>query len=189
MKSVWLILLILSTSACSGIAPLDTNRQGEPRLLSLTPKSLGGNLAVSQLVTGEFNQRIYRMRFEVEVTPERLAIVGLSPMGITLFTLVQEQGKLPIVTQGRQKPAFDPRHILLDIHLTYWPREALQTALAAWSMRLVEHADGSVRRIVGLTGERIAEITYAPEEPRTNRIIIQHFDIPYRLLIQSRQAG
>lgn len=181
--------LILVTTSCAGMAPLETGKKEKPRVLSLSPASLGRSLSLSQLVTGEYGDHIYKMRYEVEITPERLALVGLSPLGITLFTLVQEQGEHLIVTQLKEQPVFDPRYTLFDLYLTYWPREALQRALSQASMRLEENTDGTIRRVRGSEGEIIAEITYPPKNLKKGEIIIKHFDIPYRLRIKTLETG
>lgn len=184
-KRGWVLILLLLTEACAGANP--GIGQGPPSL-SLTPKSFGGTLSLSQLVTGDFDGRTYRMRFEIDITPDRLAVVALSPLGVTLFTLVQEQDKPALVTRGQQPAAFDPSHILFDLHLTYWPRNALRAALSQLSLNLFDSADGSVRRVQDSSGKAVAEITYGPKDATPRSIVIQHFDVPYRLHIRSREV-
>lgn len=186
MSRTWIVCLFFLAVACSGSTQHAPVSHGEPRLLPLTPKSLGRSLSLSQMVTGHFDRRKYRMRIEVDVTPVQLTIVGLSPLGVTLFTLVQEEGKPIIVTRGRQRLAFDPRHILFDLHATYWPTETLRDALATQSLRLSDDAKQSVRHIFSSDGKRIAKVSYAPVSDGKNHIAIQHFDIPYRLSIESK---
>ncbi|MBT5050592.1 MAG: DUF3261 domain-containing protein [Rhodospirillaceae bacterium] len=185
-KRGWILILLLLTGACAGTT--QGNPQG-PQGLSLTPKSFGGTLSLSQLVTGDFDGRTYRMRFEIDITPDRLAVVALSPLGVTLFTLVQEQDKPALVTRGQQPIAFDPSHILFDLHLTYWPRKALHAALSQLSLTLFESDDGSVRRVQDPNGKTVTEITYGPKAVTPRSIVIQHFDVPYRLRIRSRDVG
>ena len=183
MPRIWAFALVVMATACAGTPPREADVKETPRFLYLPPESLGRSLSLSQLVTGEYGDQIYTMRYEVDITPARLAIVGLSPLGVTLFTVVQEQGKTAIETQVKEHEALDPRYTLFDLYLTYWPREALQAALSPLRMRLDENTDGSVRRVRGPDGEVIAEIAYPPKGLKKGEIVIQHFDFPYRLRI------
>ena len=183
-----LALLIFLATACAETPSHQPDGKEAPRFLTLSPESLGHSLSLSQLVTGEYGDKIYQMRFEVDITPARLALVGLSPLGITLFTLVQDKGKRAVVTQLQEKAPFDPRNLLFDVYLTYWPRKALQAALSPLSMKLDERADGSVRRVRRPDGALIAEITYPSKHLKKREIVIQHFDFPYRLRIRPLEA-
>ena len=182
------LALLLMATACAGTPPPEPARNEAPRFLSLAPESLGRSLSLSQLVIGEYGDRIYKMRIEVDITPARLVIVGLSPLGVTLFTLVQDKGGSAVVTQLKEQAPFDPRHILFDLYLTYWPPEVLQAALSPLSMRFDESADGSARRVTGPDGDVVAEIAYPSKNAKKREIIIQHFDLPYRLRIMTLEA-
>lgn len=179
----------LLATACAATPPPEADVKDMPRFLSLPPESLGRSMALSQLVIGEYGDQLYKVRYEVEVTPARLAIVGLTPLGVTLFTIVQEQDEFTVETQVKEQAAFDPRYTLFDLYLTYWPRETLQTALSSLRMRLDENSDGSVRRVRGPDGDLIAEVTYPPDNLKKGEIVIQHFDIPYRLRIVTLDAS
>lgn len=186
MRYFLALVLVVGTAACAATPPHGPTNAGEPRLLLLSPASLGRSLSLSQLVTGTFNGRTQRMRFEVDVTPDRLAVVALSPLGLTLFTLLQEGDNSVIVTQGPQKTGFDPRHILFDLHLTYWPRDALEAALVRHSMIVADSKEGTSRSVRHSDGRPIAEITYGAKGKRTRHIDIRHFDTPYRLRITAQ---
>ncbi len=92
------------------------------------------------------------------------------------------------MTRGRQRTGFEPRHILFDLHLTYWPRKPLQAALSSFSMRLDDSANGSVRKVQDSNGKAVAEINYGPKAATPGTIVIQHFDVPYRLRIRSSEV-
>lgn len=185
---VWAILLLLTVTACAGSAPQGMKAPSSPHFLSLDPSSLGRSLSLSQLITGEYEDKIYKMRNEVEITPTRLAIVGLSPLGISLFTLVQERDKVTVETVSKEKMAFDPRYILFDFYLTYWPTAVLQKALASEQLVLDESTDKKTRRIRDLHENLVVEITYPSTSTLENDIIIEHFDLPYRLRIKTLEA-
>ena len=155
---------------------------------SSPPESLGRSLSLSQLASGQYGGEIYKIRYELDVTPERLAIVGLSPIGVTLFTIVHEKGELVVEMLAGNEVKFDPRYTLFDVYLTYWPTEVLRAALSRIRMRLEEAADGSFRRVRESNGEIIAEITYSSKHRKRDEIVIRHYNFPYQLHIETLGA-
>ncbi|NKB58324.1 MAG: DUF3261 domain-containing protein [Alphaproteobacteria bacterium] len=189
MRWGWVIMLSVVASACAGRPPATATPVEPLRLFSLAPASLGRSLSLSQLVVGEYKDQSYKMRYEVDITPERLAMVGLSPLGITLFSLVQERDEISVETFFKQEPKFDPRYTLFDLYLTYWPPEVLRTALASRQMRFEESADGLTRHVRGPKGDILAEVVFPPKDAARSEIVIQHFDFPYRLRIVTPGTG
>ncbi len=185
MKWSWILILVLFATACAGT---ETSRN-MPEYLSLSPASLGRSLSLSQLVTGEYDGQTHKMRFELDITPKRLAIVGLSPLGMTLFTIVREGEKLSVEAPQKDRMPFDPRNILSDIHLTYGPVEILQPALSRLKIRVELSTNGSVRRILGLDGELLVEIKYPANRHDKDEIIIRHYDLPYQLRVETLTTG
>lgn len=186
MKYIWILATILIVTACAGTSPPENVGKDSPQeFLSLSPASLGRSLSLSQLVTGEHDGKIYKIRYELDITPDRLAIVGLSPLGVTLFTILQENGQLTTEKYIKRQVGFDLRYTLFDLYLTYWPRSILQAALSRIRMQLYEAPDGSIRRVRSKKGDMIAEITYPTEHAPKGEIVIQHFNIPYRLSIET----
>lgn len=188
MTRYLILAMLVMVAGCASSPPPTNTGQGQERFLSVSPASLGYSLSLSQIVTGHHDGQTYNMRFELDIGPSRLAIVGLSPLGVTLFTIVQDEDGLSVETPVQGPIVFDPRHMLFDLYATYWPRQALQPALSRIGMRLDEAADGSTRRIEGLDGNLIAEIQYLPKPTKTGKIEIQHFDFPYRLSIETLEA-
>lgn len=188
-RYIWSAILVVALSGCTGWWAEAPDRRQPERFLELEPASLGRSLSLSQLVIGEYQNRTYRMRYEVEITPRRLAIVGVSPLGVTLFTIVQEGGETQIETPTEDNFSFDPRYILFDIYLTYWPGKVLKAPLASLDMRFDDDAQASKRRLYSVAGDRIAEITFPKENDKKGETIIQHFDRPYTLRIVTLRSG
>jgi len=186
MKYIWISAMVLVIAACAATSPpKKVGKDAPPQFLSLSPASLGRSLLLSQLVTGEHDGQIYKIRYELDITPDRFAIVGLSLLGVTLFSIVQENGKLTMEKHIKRQGGFDLRYTLFDLYLTYWPRDVLRAALSRIRMQFYEAPDGSVRRVLDMEGEMIAEITYPSEHSRKHEIVIQHFNIPYRLRVET----
>jgi hypothetical protein len=188
MQRFWVLMVLVLATACTPTEPLEPIAHNTPHDLLLAPDSLGRSLSLSQLVTGEYGVQTYQLRYELEITPSRLAIVGLSPLGITLFTLIHENNELTVETYADDSAPFDPRFTLFDLYLTHWPLEKLRSALAAYSMEIVERNGGSVRYIFDSQGNSIARITYPPAT-EGGETVIQHFDFPYLLRIVTLEAG
>ena len=185
MTQMWVLALILVIVACTETRQPETKHGDAPRFLSLPPESLGGSLSLSQLVTGEYGEKFYKMRFELDISPQRFVLVGLSPIGVTLFTIVHENGELEVNTLSGRERVIDPRYTLFDVYLAYWPTKELRIALSRMGLLLEETADGSVRRVRNEDDEMIAEISYSPGPSKTGEIMIQHFDYPYRLRVET----
>jgi hemin uptake protein HemP len=176
-------IVTIILTACVATPPIDTAKNQQFRLPVLAPASLGRSLSLSQLINGDYNGQTYRLRYETEISTTRLAVAVLSPLGVTLSTIVQENGELAIETYVKEKVAFDPRYTLFDLYLTYWPSETLRDALAPLGMQLVDSANGLGREVETANGNVIAKVVYPSKNKGNSEIIIQHFDIPYRLRI------
>lgn len=156
-----------------------------PIPLLLSPSSFGGSLSLSQLVTGEYNNQTSTMRFEIEITPARLIAVALSPLGTTLFTLEHDGGEPTINAITSDQMVIDPRFILFDLYMAYWPTDVLQNALKKHDIMLHEDTKTKRRTAFASSGAKLVEVTYPLIKLGNNETIIQHYDLPYRLNIKS----
>ncbi len=117
------------------------------------------------------------MRVELEVTAERLVVVGLSLAGVPLFTLEQTAAGVSVESAAGDRLPFDPVYMLSDLQLAHWPAEVLAMALAARGLELTEQP--GARRVLDRTGRPLVEIAYG--EATT----LRHLDHPYRLRIEA----
>lgn len=182
MKPYWFLLgLLVLVDACADIPWQEVPPDGN--FLTLPPASLGHDLSLSQLVTGEYDGTTYKARYEIDITRQRLAVVGLSPLGVTLFTIVQENGDVKTQTFGIPAKV-DPRYVLSDIYIAYWTPATLRPALKKMGRRIEVTEDGAVRRVRNAGDELLVEVRYNNPARRHGRIDIRHFDFPYRLRIE-----
>jgi len=183
------LALACALVACDlvGCAQVPPPREEPSPLLSLDlpPVSLGRRLALSQVVIGEFDGRTESLRFEVDVSASRLAIVGLTHLGAPLFTLIDEAGDVRVEAYLGEAFPFDPRYLLTDFQLTYWPAPALRPALQTKGLTLEEAADGRTRRIVTGAGAPIVAISYPHTSDDGGEIVLKHYDHPYLLRIRT----
>ena len=103
-------------SALAGCAQAPPHGDDDGRLLAalLPPESLGKYLSLSQKVVGEFQGQTHSMRVEVEITPTRLVMVGLSHLGLPVFSLTQQGDTIDMEFFADGQPPLDPRYILSD---------------------------------------------------------------------------
>lgn len=189
---IFLAAMLLVLSACALSAPqpnvkIDTSAALIEALLP--PASLGGSLSLSQLIIGEFKDQQYSLHVEVEVTPARLVVVGLSSVGVPLFTLEQIGREITVEALGDDSLPFDPRHMLSDFQISYWPNDALVEALEPWQMTLRGSVAGGLREVLSEDGAVLVAVTYPQGADGMRDILIQHFDPVYRLQIKTFKAS
>lgn len=180
VRCKWWALVLVTITGCAGI-PTDSV---EPVPLLLPPSSYGGTLSLSQFVVGEYGDQKTSMRFEIDISPDRLIIVALSPEGVTLFTLEHDGGEPVINAITADEKAIDPRFILFDLYLTYWPTRVLRNALKEQGLELQEDPHDNIRTVMSSMGAKLAKVMYSDPQTKNTEIIIQHYDLPYRLRIK-----
>ena len=181
IRSRCYVLLLIAIPGCASLNPEPT----VPISLLLSPSSFGGTLSLSQLVTGEYDNQTTSMRFEIDITPDRLTAVALSPLGITLFTLEHDGGE-PIINQiTSDQIILDPKYILFDLYMAYWPTAVLHNALGKHGLKLHEDHKTKKRIILTLSDEKLVEVMYPVTQIGSEEIVIQHYALPYRLNIKS----
>ncbi|MFT5489408.1 MAG: hypothetical protein ACI9JL_001228 [Paracoccaceae bacterium] len=183
MRTATFLICVLFVTACAVSEPPPPKAAENRYFLALTPKSLGRNLSLSQLVTGEFGGNTYRARYEVEIIGDRLTIVGLSPIGLTLFTLIQSGDAVTMDSRLKEAAGFDPRYTLFDLYLSYWPAEVLERALEQNGLTLDVDARNSSRTVLDADGRTVATVTYPPGRNPGGATVIAHVEPPYRLRI------
>lgn len=186
MRALLVLALSLLVAACAVFESMnqrsaDRSSAQSRYFLSLTPKSLGRNLSLSQLVTGEFKGRTYRARYEVEIIGDTLTIVGVSPLGITLFALTQKGDTVTLDSRVKELSGFDPRYTLFDIYLSYWPAQVLERALRQNGLTLNVNAEKSSRTVRDTEGRTVATVTYPRDANPGGTSTITRSNPEYRL--------
>jgi hypothetical protein len=175
MRAIMICLAFVAT-ACA--APREAASPPPSPLLSVTADQLGRELMLSQQVAAVYDDRTIDVRYEIEVADGKAAIVGLTLIGVPLFSVVATADGVETETYGQALP-FDVGYVLSDLYLTYWPATVLDTALAPLGQRLEVSADGQERRIRDSAGDLLVAIRY----DFSGVISLRHFDLPYRLRI------
>jgi len=191
--SVWsaftIVMLFVLASACSPARDFNASTEGQMALADLSPASLGHELRLSQSVRGELAADGHTIRFELEVTTERLALVGLTTLGIPLFELVQDKDGITVhdLMATDNVEIFKPQYLLGDFKMAYWPLETINLTLGPMRMRAVEQVVNGklVRLLLDNNGQSVLKITYPVGGLDIGELVVRRYDLPYRLRIRT----
>src|SRR3546814_1029663 len=119
MNSLAIVFLAVGLVSCAH----PTAQQAVQPLLKdpLLPATLGYHLSMSQVVASQYGGETRSLRVEVEISAERLVMVGVSHIGVPLFTLELDGQGLRTTALSAEALPFDPRYILSDFQLAHWP--------------------------------------------------------------------
>ncbi|BBL57370.1 hypothetical protein MKFW12EY_09830 [Methylomonas koyamae] len=96
----------------------------------------------------------------LELNAQRIALAGTSKDGLSLFNLSYDGENLVLDKNPLLPDTVDPRAIVADMQLIYWPVAALQYRLPpGWHLQT-----GATRRELFQGEEKIAEIVYLSSE-------------------------
>jgi len=183
MRKLIMAAVMAGVAGCAQAAPEPAVKDALIETL-LTPASLERSLSLSQLIVGEFEDQRQSFHVEVEVTPTRIVVVGLTPVGVPIFTLEQEAGEVSVETLGAEQFPFDPRHMLSDIQIAHWPEAALRNKFRDFGLAVREAPTENLREVLGEDGMVLVAVTYLAD----GDMVIEHFDRPYRLHIKSLKS-
>lgn len=145
-------LAAILTAACSAPPP------------ELTPPTLAPPLGparhILQLVTATWPGGSDSLLCALELNAERIAMAGTSKDGLSLFNLSYDGENLALDKNPLLPDAIDPRAIVADMQLIYWPVAQLQDRLPpGWHLQ-----SGANRRKLFQGAEKVAEIVYLSNE-------------------------
>jgi hypothetical protein len=177
------LILALALTGCMS-PPQRPAASGDHARPLVAPTTLGSNRAVNQIVRGAFGEREMTINCVVTVKDGVMTIVGLSAMGVRLFTMKYD-GRSTSVDNTLPMPAqLTPERLLTDFQLVFWPLDALTKPLATSGWELTEATPGTrrLRRDTRL----VAEVHYASADPWTGRSWLVNLEHGYTLSIDSK---
>ena len=117
----------------------------------------------------------------LSIDAQQIAVIGLSPTGQRLFSLVSD-GSSNNIEQSALVPApLPPERFLADLQLVYWPLTAWQTATAGSDWRVSEPVSGTRR--LHYRGRLVAEVHYADADPWHGRFWFSNLQFGYSLAV------
>lgn len=174
------VLLSMLTGCVTTTQPSAANAdEGWPLL---TPASLGRAQQVTQVLRGDYANSSFTLRSVVSVDAQQLTVVGLSSMGMRLFTLKYDGVNLSEERVPQVPETLQARQLLNDLQLAFWPLPALQQAWQTVGGQVSEPYPGTRR--LQRNGVLLAEVHVA-EDAWRGRVWLRHFDYPYSLFIET----
>jgi hypothetical protein len=133
------------TGALGACATLSSGPLPELAGWRLSPASLGAPVRAVQQIRAESEGRAWRLQTVLEVSLERLVLVGLSGFDRRVLTVRYDGTEFVEEADSRLPAAFRGARILQDLQLVYGPAAAIAAALPA-GFRLEE--DAGERRLL-----------------------------------------
>jgi hypothetical protein len=151
------------------------------------PQALGYRVAAEQLVSAHYRGDAFVWEAHIDVSPERLEIVGLDGFGRRAFTITWQGDALSCEAASWLPTAIKPGNVLADIALLYWPQKAVQAALAGSSAIVVTTA---AARSVTVGSTEILHVDYddAGASVWNGTVHLRNLAFGYQLDIQSARV-
>jgi hypothetical protein len=181
--SARLISLVAAFLAAGCASAPPKARLPEPIGIRLPLHDFGATGTLTQRLTGSFRGKTRTLRFEVELTDDRLALVALTPLGLPVFALTYDGEKSTVKTYVKDVPVLLPDWILDDVLIANGPEAAVRAALESKHYELETGPD--TRRIVDTQGRTIMRINYTgPGAAAWGRDLVLNDDnLHYRLVV------
>ena len=136
-------------------------------------------MRAEQRLTLSYEGAAKTLQCYVEVSPERLLLVGTTALGQRVFSVTWD-------AEGRhvQGDTRATEQALRDLQLAAWPLTALQQAVAGTDWRIEEPRPGT--RQVWRGKDAYAEIHYSGDSPWDGRSWLVNFDHRYSVDLDSK---
>ncbi len=184
IKNFFVLLIIATLMSCSSwqneSAPHAWLTPGNK--INLPTPTLANDIDRQQLLTVTINGKSDSLLTMLNVSQDKITLVGLSLLGIRLFKVIYDETGIK-TEQAIALPQLPPANqVLSDIMLSYWPIEVWRNNLPdGW--RLEEESNH--RSLYDTDGRLIIGITYQMENNRREPIMIEHYYFGYQIAIQN----
>lgn len=138
----------------------------------------------SQTLLAAFGDRAVQMQCTLSISAADWRTVCINALGLRLLSLgVSADGQISAERGPGVPEQLDPRRILADVQLAFWPLASLQAAYAGSAWQVSQPADDT-RRLLR-DGRLVAEVHYANPDPWNGRLWLVNLRYDYSLAIRS----
>lgn len=185
MRSALLIAIGAFVAACATTPAVRGTAAAAQTWPLLAPATLGSAQSASQRLRAAYTDQELSLDCAIDVTAERITVIGLLPAGPRVFTLNYDGQRLDAETSAGVPAALKPERLLNDLQLALWPRAALERAFDNSRWRLAE-PDPRTRRLLR-DDKLVAEVHYADADPWSGRLWLVNFDGGYSIAVESQR--
>ncbi|MGI2172943.1 DUF3261 domain-containing protein [Shewanella ulleungensis] len=118
----------------------------------------------SQMISMSHGQDNHEILTQLELTPQRMTLVGLAPLGQALFTLVYDGHTLQSEQSSLLGDTFNAEYLMAIMQLIYWPTEQVNQQLTAAQLLATPCENTLCKLLVDADGEQI-RINYSELNP------------------------
>jgi hypothetical protein len=148
--------------------------------LKLPPAALGASISLQQQLRVERAGRVDHLDAALEVDNQNLDMVGLA-LGQRVMTLHFDGKTLTSWRHAMLPEQVRGEDVLEDVLLTYWPAEAIRSALPqGWRIE-----DEGLHRTLSLEGKPVIIIEYSGTPRWSGTVALSNLRYGYKLTIQS----
>ena len=188
------VILWVMAACTQGVVPTvkHVNIAQNLKFSLLSPESFGQSLSVLQSIELQYKGETQQLLAQLEITPNKMTFVGLSPMGNRLFTVLwtgqnfSDEHLLKNIKDEWPFP-FEPKRILADVQLALWPNIPTQNGIKIRETALPNMSREILRS--DLKQYPIMRITYETRPFWQGLIIIEHLERNYQLSIETLQIN
>jgi hypothetical protein len=176
-------LIVFSLLALlTGCAVLDkTEVAGQPVLMPMAPP-VGPARRVVQQITALWPGRQETLLCVLELDAQRIAMVGLSNDGLSLFNLTYDGKTINVDKSPLLPDSVAPEYMITDLQLVYWPVAELQKILPAqWRLEI----DKNHRRLYYKDENRVDVDYLLPDATWPKVVDLVNHQYNYRLHIKT----
>ena len=188
------VILWVMAACTQGVVPTvkHVNIAKNLKFSLLSPESFGQSLSVLQSIELQYNGETQQLLAQLEITPNKMTFVGLSPMGNRLSTVLwtgqnfSDEHLLKNIKDEWPFP-FEPKRILADVQLALWPNIPTQNGIKIRETALPNMSREILRS--DLNEYPIMRITYETRPFWQGLIVIEHLERNYQLSIETLQIN
>jgi hypothetical protein len=174
--------LFACTQNAESVKPL--NIASDAKFSLLTPESFGQSLSLLQSLEINYSGVTRQLLAQLEITSNSITLVGLSPLGNRLFTVLWTGESLSEEYLDEWPFPFSPKHILADVQLALWLKIPQHDVLK------IRDIDSPLMKREVLRNEKIImRISYETRPFWQGKMIIEHLEREYKLSIQTLQSN
>ncbi|RDX36990.1 DUF3261 domain-containing protein [Kangiella sp. HD9-110m-PIT-SAG07] len=182
MRFIILLAAILFLTACTTHYTSQQNNvlianQVQFNLLSTIPFKNG--LTLTQSATVTYQDESQDLIFHTEIRDQTLTMVGLTPTGTRLFTIVTQEGNIRADGFSSIVDNIKPEYLLADMQLSLWPISQLRSNIQGASL---EEPDPLTRQLTN-GNKPLVSIYYSEAQHYQGYIEFTHHQRDYNLIL------